>query len=173
MRTFISLNIPKEASSKILEIQKKLPEFQGRKTGQENLHLTLKFLGEVEESRIEEIKKRLEEIKFKKFESEIDEIGFFSEDFIRIIWLHMTNCGKLQKIIDERLKGLFEPEKRFMSHLTIARIKNIKNRKKFLEELKKIKLPEIKLNVDKFYLMKSELTPKGSKYNVIGEYGLV
>lgn len=174
MRCFVSINIPKKVQNEIKKIQGKLPKFFGKKTKLENLHLTLKFFGEVEENKIEEIKKKLKEIKFGKFEVRVEELGVFSEQFIRIVWLHLKNCGKLQRAIDEKMFELsFEKEKRFMGHLTIARVKNVKNKKEFLEGLKKIKVPEIKFNVDKFYLMKSILSAKSPEYKIIEEFGLL
>jgi len=59
-----------------------------------------------------------------------------------------------------------------MSHLTIARIKGLKDKKGFLQDLKKIKIEKIKFKVDKFYLMKSELTAEGPRYSVLEEYNL-
>ena len=87
--------------------------------------------------------------------------------------MYLTNCNKLQRQIDEKLKDLFKPEKRFMSHLTIARIKEIKNKKRFLKELPNIKIPKIKFQIDNFYLMKSMLTSAGPKYEIISEYKLI
>lgn len=173
MRCFISINLPKEIEEEIGKIQEELPDFYGKKTELENLHLTLKFLGEINEDKIEEVKNELREVKFERFNSEIDEIGVFSEKFVRIIWLHLTGCDELQKIVDNKLKSLFELERRFMSHLTIGRVKSLKDKKKFLEDLKAIKIPKIKFNIDKFYLMKSELTNKAPKYEIIEEYDLV
>jgi len=170
MRTFISIDIPEKVKKEIKKIQDELPEFYGKKTELENLHLTLKFLGEINEDKLEKVKKRLREIKFNFFETEIDSIGVFSEKFIRIVWLHLNNCKRLQKEVDDKLKDLFEVERRFMSHLTIARVKKIKDKKKFLEELKKLEIPKIKFNVDEFYLMKSELSKDGPKYEVIERY---
>jgi len=172
MRAFISINISEEIRKEIKKIQDLLPEFFGKKTELQNLHLTLKFLGEVEEKTVEEVKEKLREIKIEKFKTEIDEIGVFSEDFIRIIWLHMEDCDNLQKQIDKVLKNLFKSERRFMSHLTIARIKGLKDKKGFLQDLKKIKIEKIKFKVDKFYLMKSELTAEGPRYSVLEEYNL-
>ena len=170
MRTFISIDIPEKVKKEIKKIQDELPGFYGKKTELENLHLTLKFLGEINEDKLEKVKKRLREIKFNFFETEIDSIGVFSEKFIRIVWLHLNNCKRLQKEVDDKLKDLFEVERRFMSHLTIARVKKIKDKKKFLEELKKLEIPKIKFNVDEFYLMKSELSKDGPKYEVIERY---
>ena len=78
-RCFISINLPEEIRKEIKKIQEQLPEFKGKKTELENLHLTLKFLGEIDEVKIEEIKEKLKEIKIEKFETEIDEAGIFSE----------------------------------------------------------------------------------------------
>jgi len=172
MRTFISVNIPEEIRKEIKKVQDLLPEFFGKKTELQNLHLTLKFLGEIKEHKTEEVKEKLREIKIEKFATEINEIGVFSEEFIRIVWLHMKDCENLQEQIDNALKNLFEPEKRFMSHLTIARIKKLKDKKGFLQNLKKIKIEKIKFIVDKFYLMKSELTAEGPRYSVLEEYNL-
>jgi len=172
MRTFISIELPREIKKKIMEVQNNLPEFKGKKTEFKNLHLTLKFLGEIDEEKIEEIRKRLRKLKFNKFQVELSGLGVFSEKFIRIIWVHLNWAEKLQKIIDENLENLFKKEKRFMSHVTIARVKNIKNKKKFIEELKKIKIEEEKFDVNKFYLMKSELSEEGAIYKILEAFEL-
>ena len=173
MRTFISLNIPENIKEEITKIQNSLPEFTGKKTECENLHLTLKFFGEINEETLKKIKSRLDEIKIDKFETEIDEIGVFSPEFIKIIWVHLKNCDELQKKIDERLSDIFEKEERFMSHLTIARVKKINgNKKKFLDNLHKIKVKSSKFIVDRFYLMKSELNKKSPVYTVLKEFSL-
>ncbi len=176
MRIFISIDVPKEVRKEIEKIQAKLPKFKGKKTEPENLHLTLKFLGEIDDRKVEEVKERLKEIKYGSFEAEIDSIGFFdnrkSSRYKQqiIIWLHMKNCKKLQKKIDDALKCLFKPEKRFMSHLTIARVKKISNKKFFLEKLKQIKISNLKFNINSFHLMQSKLFKKGPKYSVIEKY---
>jgi|SRR3989344_279736 len=181
MRCFIALDLPVEIIKEIKKIQKELPEFIGKKTESENLHLTLKFLGEVSKEKIEQIKRVLREIKFDAFETEIDSIGTFSEKAVRIIWLHLINCNQLQKEIDDSLKSLFKPEERFMSHLTIARVKNVKNsprddsaepKKEFLEKLKKIKIPKINFMVENFKLKSSMLKSEGPVYEDIETYNL-
>jgi len=172
-RLFVSIDIPEGIKKEILKIQNKLPEFQGKKTTPENLHLTLKFLGEIDEKNTIELKKRLGKIKFNGFETKISEIGVFSPQHVRIIWLKLNNCEKLQKNIDYGLKGLFKEEVRFMSHLTIARVKNVNNRKIFLDELKKIELPKnVSFLVDLFYLKKSKLRPDGPIHTILEEYPL-
>ena len=178
MRVFVALDISQKAKDEIRKIQYQLPEFSGKKTEAENLHLTLKFLGEVFNEDIGEVKKRLREIRFNKFETEINHLGFFdnqkSKSYKRelIVWLHLANCEDLQGKVDKALSGLFEGEKRFMSHLTIARVKNVKNKKEFLYKLEKIKINKIKFNINDFRLKKSVLTKKGSVYENLEIYPL-
>jgi len=173
-RTFISIDIPEKTRKEIEKIQRELPGFYGKKTELENLHLTLKFLGEIDEQKVEETKERLKEVRYKRFETEVKYLGFF--DNVKKgkrygpIWLHLSNCEGLQKKIDESLIGLFKPEERFMSHLTIARIKSLKNKEIFLEELSKIKIPKMNFIVDNFQLKKSVLKSEGPVYETIEEY---
>lgn len=172
MRVFISIDLPNEIKKEIRKIQDILPEFAGKKTEFENLHLTLKFLGEVSENVISKIRENLRGIKTPDFETEIDGIGVFSEIFVKIVWIHLKGAEELQKLVDDKLEDIFQPEARFMSHITIARVKNIKDKKNFLNELKKIKIPKIRFNVNSFNLKKSELFQKGPIYKIIEEFRL-
>ncbi len=177
MRTFISIDIPEEVRDEIKKIQDVLPEFYGKKTEIENLHLTLKFLGEVEEYKIKELRKMLKEVRFERFETKVKYLGFF--DNIKRgkrygpVWMHLDNCEGLQKLVDDNLEDLFPKEKRFMSHLTIARVKALKDKSEFLKKLSEIKIPEIKFTVKGFRLKKSVLNSDGLVYETIEEYQLI
>lgn len=177
MRVFICIDLPREIIKEVERIQNELRKknlFHGKFTEGENLHLTLKFLGEISDEKIDEVKKKLSEIKFEKFMAYLDELGVFSSDYIRIVWAHILGkkVEDLQKVIDEKLLGLFEKEDRFMSHLTIARVKNVKDKKLLLQALKEIKVKNIGFEVKEFYLMKSELKPEGPEYSVLDEFKL-
>ena len=76
-RCFISIDIPKELYGEIKKIQDKLQEFRGKKTEPENLHLTLKFLGEIDEREVGEVKEKLRTINYESFESELKYVGVF------------------------------------------------------------------------------------------------
>ncbi len=176
MRCFIALDLPREAINYIEELQKLLEEknlFVGKFTESENIHLTLKFLGEIDEKQVEKVKERLREVKMQSFEAELEEIGIFFKKFIKIIWIKLKNAEKLQKQIDEVLKDLFPVEQRFMSHITIARVKKVSDRKKLMEYIKNIKVKKIKFKVERFFLKKSELSPEGPVYEDIEVYGLI
>jgi len=175
MRCFISIEIPKELQREIAKLQKKLPDFKGKFTEFDNLHLTLKFLGDgLTEEQIEKVRSRLKKIKMGSFELVGNKLGVFTEDFIKIVWLHLQGeeMLALQKEIDENLIDLFSSEDRFMSHVTIARVKFVHDKKKFLETLKKINPKNIRFKVSNFKLMKSELTRNGPIYKVIDNFSL-
>ncbi|VVB78655.1 RNA 2',3'-cyclic phosphodiesterase [uncultured archaeon] len=177
-RVFIALDLPYEIISEIEKIQKtiwKKTLFTGKLTESMNLHLTLKFLGEIPDEKVEEVKKRLADIKLSSFECELGDAGVFSRDFIKIIWVELRGRGVflLQKEIDQKLKDIFEPEERFMSHITIARVKNVRDKKGLLEYLESVKPRKIRFIVDKFVLKKSELLPEGPTYTDLEEYNLI
>jgi 2'-5' RNA ligase len=169
MRCFVSIDIPRNIKSEITKIQKQLPFFNGKITENENLHLTLKFLGRIDDNTVIKVEKALKKIKLKQFEVEINSIGIFTN---RIIWLNVKNCNELQKQVDKKLEILFEKEQRFMGHLTIARIKKIDDWKDFKDKLNKIKIPKMNFIVKNFNLKKSQLTRKGPIYQNLKTYTL-
>jgi len=172
MRTFISIDFPEAVIKEVKKIQDVLPDFEGKKTEAENLHLTLKFLGETDEETVEKVKICLSKVSSPKLRLKFKKLGVFSEGFIRIVWVEVFGCGSLQKKIDISLEGLFGKEERFMGHLTLARVKNVQDKNKFLECLNKIPLPNIVFEVDNFKLKKSVLTKNGPIYSDIQIYPL-
>lgn len=174
MRLFIALNLPEKIRELLYKTAKELKEkglFQGKITEKENLHLTLKFLGDIREEKIDDIIKRLDEIKINKAPVIIGNFGVFDEKFVRIIWVKLAGADELQKEIDRTLRGLFQQEDRFMSHVTIARVKSVIEKRSLIDEIKNIKLTNIQFDVDSFELMKSELGKK-PVYSIVKSFKL-
>ena len=171
-RCFVSIELPIEAVEEIKKIQFEIKDlFVGKLTESKNLHLTLKFLGELTDEQVESVKNNLRNLNLESFEAELGGIGVFSEQFIRIIWVKLEGVG-IQTAVDESLAELFEKEQRFMSHVTIARVKRVEDKEKLITALKSLKANPIKFKVDKFYLKKSELSSEGPVYTTIKGYGL-
>lgn len=144
---------------------------------EENLHLTLKFLGEVKEERIKEISKILRELsrRFKKFEFSLKNIGAFPDKHSpRVIWVGAEEGREemieLQKEIEEELVSLgFKKEARgFHPHLTIARVK----RKADFKELFRVAYKSRVFLIEGLVLFKSTLTPKGPIYEKVEKFPL-
>lgn len=176
-RTFICIDLPKNIIPEIEKIQSQIrkKDFVGKLIERENLHLTLKFLGEIPEETLERIKTELKKISHEKFQASIEKIGYFTyRGNPRIIWLKVESreLENLQKKIDSSLSKLFPKEERFMSHLTIARIKYVKEKEKFYDFLKNIKFKKINFPVDSFTLKSSVLTTKKAVYKTLEEYKL-
>ena len=164
IRCFIAIDLPEEIRDEIVKLQKQLPEFSGKLTEKENLHLTFKFLGEIPEEKVDEVKKALKKIKFKKFKAKLGEFGLFSPSFIKILWIKIENCDGLQQEIDNALESLFKKEKGFMGHLTIARVKSVRDKKMFLNHFKRLKTPPLEFEVKEIHFKESKLTPNGPIY---------
>ena len=175
-RVFIAIDFPSEIVKEVARIQEILRnlKFTGKMTELENLHLTLKFLGEINEEKLIIVREKLKEIKLKSFEVGIDKIGTFNiRGNPRIIWIKIAGKGifELQKKIDLVLNKVdFNLEERFMSHATIARIKYVKDKIRFKEYVNCIKLKKIKFKVDRFKLKESELREMGPVYSLVESY---
>ena len=143
-----------------------------------NMHITLRFIGEVESGIVEEIKSHvLENLEFERFEIALRGVGGFPNIIKpRVVWVGVARGSErlaaLRRTIDSRLSSLgFRPEAReFTPHLTIARVKgsrNITRLHKLLQESEDLEFGVSQ--VDSVKLKKSTLTPKGPIYDDLME----
>lgn len=166
-RVFVGIQIPLHVVSIIDEIQECVePYFDGRFTAPRNLHVTLKFLGEIDTRTLDAVRTILSRIDFEPATASIDRFGTFSD---RILWAHVSGLEHLQAQVDEALAEIFAPENRFMSHLTIARITRVRNAPGLRACLKALST-NASWQVHHVDLIDSELAPHGSHYTLIGSY---
>ncbi len=168
MRLFIAIEL-EELADYFKQLQEKIPKVKA--TFPKQFHLTLKFLGEVEESKAGKIKEILGKIDFSHFKMKLSNTGVFpNEKFIRVVWVGLEDGEKitgLQQNIEDSLEGMFKKEKRgFSPHITLARIKFIEDDKKegFVEAIKSIGIEQKEVEVKSFKLIKSTLTKEGPVY---------
>ncbi len=170
MRCFIAIELPDKIKERLRNI--KFDDRIAKVVVPSDYHLTLKFLGDVTESKLERVKKELSRIRFKPFKLKISKIGFFpNSQFARVIWMGIMPKRKIVKLkedIDDALIALFDREKRFEPHITLGRIKAVKDKDKFME-ISNLEIEE-GFKADSFKLIKSMLTEEGARYEIIEEY---
>ena len=143
----------------------------------ENIHLTLKFLGEIEQSLVEQVTNVVEGTSFQPFTARIERVGVFPNlRRPRVVWAGITDgASQLEEIwseLDDKLGRLgFEREsRRFSPHLTIGRVRSGRNRDKLVHEVSSLSDYVFgELHVDRVALKKSVLTPKGPIYTTLAE----
>ena len=169
MRSFIAIETPEQINNILKDLQKKFEGLGKINFTKEPHHLTLKFLGEITKDQASKIKTLLKNIKFQPFEIELTSLGVFpNENYIKILWAGVEGSGidDLQQQIELKLKGIFEKDTRFHAHITLGRVKFVKNKEK-IKDLLKTEVPHLKFEVKEFKLIKSELTSEGPRYEDI------
>ena len=186
MRVFVAIDLPEDIKASLFhssEFLQKSGLLRANFVEKENLHLTLKFLGDLEADSLEKVKDELKKINFKKFNASLGKVGSFPyEDYVKVLHVELNSENNeikdLQKEVEVKLKGMgFKEEAReFSSHVTLARVHSLikaqENKQAFLDKLKSFKVPKDEFEVNKFILIKSELMAKGPVYKVIEEYSL-
>ncbi|MEA3378159.1 MAG: RNA 2',3'-cyclic phosphodiesterase [Nanoarchaeota archaeon] len=176
MRLFIAITLPEEIKDYLYNLQKSLNTGLAKIkwVHKKNLHLTLKFLGEVDAKALEKIKDSLKDLSFSKFNLKLTEIGFFpSKNNIKVVWLGLEPKDKLialQQLVDEQLLTLFPHDQKFSAHLTLGRAKSIKKKKEFLDIVNNIKVKQLSFDVGRIELVKSDLTKSGPVYKILEEF---
>jgi len=175
VRAFLGIDIKEpELLSKIMNVQRKLNSDAAKMklVEIENIHYTIRFLGDTPLEKIDEIKKHLERVKFDPFDIEVAGVGAFPNTYRpRIIWVgaklneeHITN---LKLAIDKSLRELgYHLEKRkFTPHATIARVKYVKDAIHLSASLDELAESSIgMMTVSEVTMKKSTLTPTGAIY---------
>lgn len=119
----------------------------------ENMHITLNFLGEVDESRLGELEILLTDAiqGFGEFELEIDHVGAFPEERRgRVIWMGVQNSislRDLQRRTEDKLLAahFLQPEKDYRPHLTVARLRSPRQLTGILSPVKNLELGKLKV----------------------------
>ncbi|ASJ06358.1 RNA 2',3'-cyclic phosphodiesterase [Thermococcus pacificus] len=182
MRAFIAVEVSDEVRDNLLKAQERI----GSKAAKikfverENFHVTLKFLGEIDEATAEEVKKSLEEIakKHKKHRVRVRGIGVFpNPNYVRVIWAGIENDEGIKAIaadVEREMRRLgFKKEKDFVAHITIGRVKFVKDKLELAMALKDLANEEFgEFEVNAIELKKSTLTPKGPIYETVARFEL-
>ncbi len=176
IRTFVAVELPEKFLPEIVRLCT-LIKVPGVKLVEPGLiHITLKFLGDIHENKVEQIAAALSKIKCKPFEAGIKGIGVFPRlSYIKVIWLGAHGDFRtLHNEVERVLSGFrFEKEKDFTPHATLARVKQPLDSDELKEKIINIGDADIgTFTVSSIYLKKSTLTPRGPIYETLKEIKL-
>lgn len=178
LRTFIALTLPEESRQFLSDCVLKLKKsgMEASFTKPTNFHLTLKFLGDTDDSLVPQISKKLETLSLKSMPFTFTKPGVFPKmTNPRVVWygVESNNLAELAKNVDQIANsfGYELEDKAFVGHLTLARIKDSKpsNLEQTLESLPK---PPQNQHFISLELIKSELNPSGSIYTPLWQRNL-
>lgn len=174
IRTFIAVELDSGFVEKIRQLQALFSTFDLKFVNPELVHITLKFLGNVDESQIPSLSAALDSIECEPFESKVGGLGVFPKPANpKVLWLGVTgNFRILYENVENVLKPFkFEKDNRgFTPHATLARIKSLDKARKdaFINVLKESRDIELgNMWVNKVLLKKSTLTPQGPIYETL------
>jgi len=180
-RLFIAIPLPYRFHETIADLQNRVDGFGKLKLVKpENVHLTLKFLGNVDVERIQEIKDRLSFIRATpSFNISVCGLGAFPNNKRpQVIWMGVKRgfeeIKTLQEKIDSSLESAgFDRDRKFHPHYTLARVKFLNNKAgltSFLREKHFLAFGEH--TAERVVLMESRLSSGGPEYSVVREFRL-
>jgi len=178
IRCFISVDVEDSGLLQVIQnLQKKVEETQNivKTVEVENMHLTLRFLGELPQPAVKRIMDGLKSLNFKPFKIEFKGLGVFPNiGYVRVVWVGVgEGVDKLEELhgkVNGILKKLGFGGEEFSPHLTIARVKAVKNKPglvRLLDEYRDTSFGY--MDVSSVRLKRSTLTSKGPIYNTIME----
>ena len=175
-RLFVAVDLPEQIKDRLAQICCGLPGARWVKP--EQLHLTLRFIGDTDSTTFREVQEALHGVSCKPFSLQLDGVGFFPpRGKPRVVWVGISKSEKLvqlrNRVESVLVKTGLEPEgRKFAPHITLARLKNTPSSKvaSFLSHNSLFMSEEFP--VHDFFLYSSVLNSKGAKHFIECGYSL-
>ncbi|MFC6716141.1 RNA 2',3'-cyclic phosphodiesterase [Natrialbaceae archaeon GCM10025810] len=184
MRLFVSVDLPDDLAEPVADLQEEFADASGLNfTDPEQAHVTVKFLGDVEEDRLPALRRELAaavaDAGVDPFTARYGGLGVFpSLEYISVVWFGVEEGGaeltRLHEAVEERTTAMgFEPESHdFTPHVTLARMEHAGGKER-VQELVRERDPTIgETRVDELRLTESTLTPDGPEYATVERFSL-
>jgi len=178
MRCFIAIGVPENIKKKVSLVQKELSKLPMvcKLVEPENIHITLSFLGELDEEKVKETSNILDSIcnRYKKFEISMQPIKMIpSPSYIRVLAFEVVSARDEINCLSDDIKKLIGGKVN-PPHLTVCRIKRIGNKPDVVSGIRNLESAIVgRFVVDSVDLMKSELKKTGPAYIKLHESRLV
>ena len=147
----------------------------------QNIHITLKFFGETSDEKIDDICEVFDLIaqRHPTFTLQMQNVGIFGSSYNpRVVWFGMKESREIEKLANDVLKsvekiGFARDRQNFRPHLTVGRIKFIRDKQYFQQAINKFKNTFLQtIPVNSFSLIESNLKPQGPVYNIVEVFPL-
>ncbi len=176
-RLFVAVDLPESVKNSIKYICSGLPD--AKWVDVQQLHLTLRFIGEVDDGMFDSVKKSLYEITETPFSLTLQGVGYFPPKRPpRVLWIGMKNnetlvrlAEKVERVLVQR-NGLEPEQRKFSPHITIARFRETSPSKIADYLARNSSFRTETFPIDAFYLYSSTLTPKGAIHKREAIYSL-
>ena len=179
MRAFIAIDLPDELKDNIVQLEKALNLGGLVLVKREALHITLQFLGEIDDAQAEKVKAALSAVKFHPFSAKLAGLSYFSPEFIKVIFVKISegaqDVSELYELIANALMtaGINFQREDYTPHITIARVKHALDRNKLASIIEKGSNVELgSLSVNSVVFKKSILSGEGPAYTDLYELKL-
>ncbi len=179
LRTFIAIELTASIQKELEEIQRHLQRAKAdvKWVAPNNIHLTLKFLGDTSTDQIEKLKSILSKITspYQNFSMEINKLGVFPKpEYPKVIWVGISSGGEkiveiVQKIEDDlQILGFAKEKRDFSPHITLGRVRSPLNKSPLIKTMQNFSfLQPLQQTVQAIRLIKSTLTAQGPIYETI------
>ncbi|MCL7387290.1 MAG: RNA 2',3'-cyclic phosphodiesterase [Thaumarchaeota archaeon] len=176
IRCFIAVEVNDTTIvEKILDVQSKMETVGAdiKFVEPHNLHLTLWFLGEITEQKLRQVMEAVKKVKFSRSSIKLKGLGYFpGGGRINVIWVGVEDPADTLRSIHSQLVKLLEPigfrpeEREFTPHLTIGRVRSVKDKARLLSFIKDLAYLDFGVqSIDRLFLKRSVLTSKGPIYS--------
>lgn len=183
-RSFCAIELPGEVRAELQHHVKRLrdavPEVRASWSRPENVHLTLKFFGNVRKDKLPLISAAAARVTTEApFSIHIGGTGVFPKpNRPQVLWIGVEDpsgrLSELQRRLEEECakEGFAKEDRAYRPHLTIARLRHPEGARQLAETHLRTKFTPIEISVTELVLFRSELGPKGSRYTVISRQSL-
>ena len=186
MRLFVSVDLPSRITDPLAELQDEFSEAAGiRLTDTSQAHVTLKFLGETDPERVDEIESAIQhavdESAVGPFECTIEGLGVFpSLDYISVVWAGVRDeggaaaLGRLHDALETEptALGFDEASHAFTPHVTLGRMDDARGKSVVQEAVRQTNRAVGTFQVEHVRLTESRLTDEGPSYETVSEVDL-
>lgn len=175
IRLFIALPVPTALREQIAAVPRRGLE-SPRWTHPDDLHITLRFIGDIDPERVPDIESVLGEVRAGAFHIEVEGLDFFSNRAQTILYAGIKSARKLENLcalVTEKIqKAGFEfPLRPYIPHITLARLKKTRGLDSYIDAHKKKIRASWK--TDRFVLYRSgQPDGTGKRYAALREYSL-